>query len=213
MWRPLVSLALPDPLAQRLVRAADLLCARPDRGPLRIVLTLVLQHHTPGSVPDLRGGLFEELIALSSQVMDPPVNPVQFGFVGLDGRCRGNACVAPTVGGIPTLSAAVSARAAARSYNASLGTLSAIRSPASRASKTSFNSLRLRSCAVSTRRASPALPGLRPSMRLLRQSRTSADTDVSVSTARTRASRWVSSSTDTVMFFMATVSRFPCATA
>ena len=41
-----------------------------------------------------------------------------------------------------------------------------------------------------------------------RYSRTRADTDVSISAARIRASRWVSSSTDTVIFLKFTTSHF-----
>ena len=53
----LVAFGLPYPLAQYLIRAADLLSDRPDRLPLRLMIRLVLKHHEHRSFSDLRGVL------------------------------------------------------------------------------------------------------------------------------------------------------------
>jgi hypothetical protein len=48
-----VTLGLTHPVAQRLRRAADLRRNRPNRGPLRIVLSLALEHHLHRPLLDL----------------------------------------------------------------------------------------------------------------------------------------------------------------
>ena len=76
--------------AQRLACAADLRRDRPDCRPLRFMLTLVLKHHAHGSIPDLRGVLVRK--THRSQVMDSPVNPVQFkGFEVMRALRKGQA--------------------------------------------------------------------------------------------------------------------------
>ena len=44
----------PHPMTERLRRAADLRRNRPDGGPLRVMLALVLQHHPNRTLPYLR---------------------------------------------------------------------------------------------------------------------------------------------------------------
>ena len=52
--RPVVTLRLAHPMAQRLGRAADLLGHRPNRRPLRLVLVLVVKHQPNRPFPYLR---------------------------------------------------------------------------------------------------------------------------------------------------------------
>ena len=76
----LVAFGLTHPLAQRLAGAPNLLRDRPHRRPLRVMCRLVLQHHANRSFPHLRECLFEELIALSSQVINSPEFSARFTF-------------------------------------------------------------------------------------------------------------------------------------